>query len=77
MKSIHTTRQEKLCMLLRHARKKEGLTQEELAQRLGKYKTYVSKYESGERRLDTLEFIDVAEMLGVDAASIIEAVSKV
>jgi transcriptional regulator with XRE-family HTH domain len=76
MKSIHTTRQERLCMLLRHARKKAGLTQEELSLRLGKYKTYVSKYESGERRLDTLEFLDVAEVLSVDAASIVKAVLK-
>jgi transcriptional regulator with XRE-family HTH domain len=74
MKSIHTTRHEKLCMLLRHARKKAGLTQEELNQRLGKYKTFVSKYESGERRLDVLEFIDIAETLQIDAASILNAV---
>lgn len=31
MRSIQTTRQEKLCMFLRHARKKAGLTQEELS----------------------------------------------
>ncbi|MCB5173766.1 helix-turn-helix transcriptional regulator [Microvirga sp. SM9] len=74
MKSIHTTRQERLCMLLRHARKKAGLTQEELNQRLGKYKTFVSKYESGERRLDIMEFIDIAEALDLDPASVLKAV---
>lgn len=63
-------------MLLRHARKKAGLTQEELNQRLGKYKTFVSKYESGERRLDVMEFIDIAEALGLDAASILKEVRQ-
>lgn len=58
-------------MLLRHARKKAGLTQEELNKKLGKYKTFVSKYESGERRLDIMEFIDVSEALELDPASII------
>lgn len=61
-------------MLLRHARKKAGLTQEELNQRLGKYKSFVSKYESGERRLDVMEFIDIAEALDLDAASVLKAV---
>ncbi|MGO4571315.1 helix-turn-helix domain-containing protein [Microvirga sp. 2TAF3] len=77
MKSIHTTRQEKLCMPLRHARKKADLTQEELSERLGNYKTYVSKYESGERRLDTLEFMEVAEALDDDPASIVSEVMKI
>jgi transcriptional regulator with XRE-family HTH domain len=71
MKSIQTTRQEKLCMLLRHARKKANLTQAQLEKRLGAYTGYVSKYESGERRLDVVEFMIVAEALELDPASII------
>jgi transcriptional regulator with XRE-family HTH domain len=74
MKSIHTTRQEKLCMLLRHARKKAGFTQEELGKRLGKYKTFVSKYESGERSLTVIELIEISEILEIDPLSIMKAV---
>jgi ribosome-binding protein aMBF1 (putative translation factor) len=74
MRTIHTTRQEKLCMLLRHARKKTGLTQEELAKRLGRYKTFVSKYESGERELTVVELIEITEVLEVDPLSIMKAI---
>jgi transcriptional regulator with XRE-family HTH domain len=73
MHSIHTTRQEKLCMLLRQARKKAGLTQAELEERLGAYKGYVSKYESGERQLSLIEFLSVTEALDMDPISIIKA----
>jgi transcriptional regulator with XRE-family HTH domain len=51
MSSFEPTQQDKLCMLLRHARKKAGLTQIQLEKRLRTYKGYVSKYESGEREL--------------------------
>jgi transcriptional regulator with XRE-family HTH domain len=74
MKPIQTPRQEKLCMLLRHARKKANLTQVELEKRLGAYKGYVSKYESGERELTVIELIEIAEVLEVDPLSIMKAV---
>jgi transcriptional regulator with XRE-family HTH domain len=74
MKSLQATRQEKLCMLLRHARKKAGLTQVGLEKRLGTYKGYVSKYESGERELTVMELIQVAEALDVDPLSVLKAV---
>ena len=76
MRSLQTTRQEKLCMLLRHARKKAGLTQFELGGRLGAYKGYVSKYESGERQLTVIELLAVAEALKIDAAGIVREVLK-
>ncbi|WP_246529447.1 helix-turn-helix domain-containing protein [Microvirga zambiensis] len=60
-------------MLLRHARKKAGLTQIQLEKRLRTYKGYVSKYESGERELTLREFIDIAEALGVDPLSLMKS----
>jgi transcriptional regulator with XRE-family HTH domain len=74
MRSIHTKRQEKLRRLLREARKAAGLTQVQLAERLGVYKSYVSNYETGERRLDVVEFIAVAEAIAIDPESIINGV---
>ena len=65
-KSIHTERQKRLVALLKAAREKAGLTQIQLARRLGKYRTYVSKYETGERQLDVVEFLAVAEALGLE-----------
>jgi transcriptional regulator with XRE-family HTH domain len=75
-KSIHTNRQERLRALLKAARKKAGLTQDELAERMGAYKTFVSKYERGERQLDVIEFIAVAEALKLDPRALIDQVMR-
>lgn len=47
-------------------RKRQGITQEELARRLGLHKQFVSRIELGERRLDVIEFLDYSEALGVN-----------
>ena len=52
--------------LLKQERKSQGLTQEELARRLGHPQSYVSKYELGERRLDFVETLYVCDALGID-----------
>jgi transcriptional regulator with XRE-family HTH domain len=52
--------------LLTDARIDAGLTQQELAGRLARPQSYVSKFESGERRLDVIEFIEVAEALRLE-----------
>ena len=52
--------------LLVAARKKADLTQAELSSRLNRPQSFVSKYERGERRLDVVEFHEVASALGVD-----------
>ena len=52
--------------LLIEARERRGLTQTDVAQRLGKPQSFVSKYERGERRLDFVEFVVLAEILEID-----------
>jgi DNA-binding XRE family transcriptional regulator len=49
---------------LREARKSAGLTQEEAARRLGKPQSFVSKCESGERRVDFVELLAFVELYG-------------
>jgi transcriptional regulator with XRE-family HTH domain len=48
------------------ARQNAGTTQRELADRLGKPQSFVSAYETGQRRVDLLEFIIIAKALGAD-----------
>lgn len=69
--SIHTTRYRFLRDFLTEARKSQGLSQEALAEKLGRVQTFVSKYERGERRLDVVELLDVAEALELDATKLI------
>jgi transcriptional regulator with XRE-family HTH domain len=54
--------------LMVDARKTAGLTQAELSLKLKRPQSFVSKYERGERRLDVVEFADVAKALDVDPA---------
>lgn len=49
---------------LREARKLAGLTQAEAAARLGKPQSFISKCESGERRLDVIELKAFAQLYG-------------
>ena len=64
-KSIHSAEQARLQRLLREVREEAGLRQTELAERLGKPQSFVSKYESGERRLDLTELHQICEVLGI------------
>jgi transcriptional regulator with XRE-family HTH domain len=58
--------------LLKAARKKQGLTQWQLAERLGCQQPLVAKIERAARRLDVAEFVDVAQAIGVDPSKIIK-----
>ena len=52
--------------LLVQARQQAGLTQQQVADRVGQRQTFVSKFELSERRLDPAEFIQVSRAIGVD-----------
>jgi transcriptional regulator with XRE-family HTH domain len=54
------------------ARKESGFTQQQLADRLDKPQSFVSKYERGERRLDVVEFLWVAKAIGIDPCSLLK-----
>ena len=64
-KSIYTSEQAKLQLLLRRIRRDAGLTQEDLAAKLKRPQSFVSKYESGERRLDVLELREICSTMNV------------
>ena len=61
----HTKRYARFCSLLRCLREEAGLFQSELAARLGKPQTFVSKVELGERHIDFLETLDFCRACGV------------
>jgi ribosome-binding protein aMBF1 (putative translation factor) len=65
-KSVFTEKYERFRERLVSGRKAAGLTQMQLAERLSRPQSFVSKYERGERRLDVVEFLEVARAIGVD-----------
>jgi transcriptional regulator with XRE-family HTH domain len=66
MKSNLDDTYERFQSLLLEARKASGLSQQEVADRLGRPQTYVSKCELGTRRMDVVEFLEIAEVIGFD-----------
>ncbi len=56
---------------LRAARVSRTWTQKELANKLGQRQSYVSKYETGERRLDFIETVRIARVLDLDLVKLI------
>ncbi len=70
-KTLRTPRQQRLRELLADVRKARKLTQADVAERLGRPQSFVAKYEGGERRLDIVEFVEVAEALETDPCALL------
>ncbi|MDK2742124.1 MAG: helix-turn-helix domain-containing protein [Nitrospira sp. BO4] len=75
-KSAFTKAYESFRNILIEARKSAGLSQTELSSRLSRPQSFVSKYERGERRLDVIEFLEVAKAIGKDPQMLLRQISK-
>lgn len=70
-KSVWQQKYKTLYSELRAIRNAAGLTQIQLAEKLNKPQSYVSKYESGDRNLDFIEVLDVCHACNTDPNTII------
>lgn len=77
MKSIHSAPYIHLLKLLVERRNEAGLSQSQVAEKLGRPQSYVSKFERGERRLDVIEFLEVCRHLDTDAYALLRSVELV
>jgi len=73
-RSVFLGSYDKMLGLLVEARKAAGATQVELAKRLKRPQSYVSKFESGDRRIDLVEFIEICIALDTDPLPIVQTV---
>lgn len=62
--------------MLRARRRELGLSQADVADRLGLHKQFVSRVELGERRLDFVEFADFARALELDPATLMAGIQN-
>lgn len=76
-KSLRTEGHAALTQALIAARKASGLTQQELAEQLGRSQSFVAKIELGERRVEVVELVEIARILGVSTGSLIAPVEAV
>lgn len=70
--SMHSQKYQIFREMLVDARLKTGLTQVQVAEKINKPQSYVSKYERGERRLDFTEFVELAIVFEMNIATFIE-----
>ncbi len=75
-KSIFTNNYQMLLKLLIAVRKKAGITQQELAKKLGKNQSYISKYENSERRLDMIEVIAIMKAMDSNPVELMDNILK-
>ena len=75
-KTLGSPRQKALIEYIVSRREVSGLTQAEVAKRLGEYQSFVARLESGQRRVDVVEFLAVSEVLKFDPAKAIRNISK-
>lgn len=70
--SVFTKRYRLLLSILIALREDKGLSQHQLARKLKKPQSFVSKYERGERRLDVIEMLDILKVLEADPHDMID-----
>jgi len=76
-KTLRSARHRRLIEMLVEARERSGLTQSELASRLGRYQSVVAAIEGGGRRIDLVEFLEIADALEIDATVVLKAVRAI
>jgi transcriptional regulator with XRE-family HTH domain len=74
-KSLGSARHKALIALLIEKREAAGLTQAQLAEKLGEYKSFVARLESGQRRVDVVEFLNLAETLSFNVKDAIKRIT--
>ncbi len=71
-KTLRSPRHVRLIDLLVEQRKRAGLSQADLAEKLERYQSVVSSMESGGRRVDVVELLDIAEVIGLDVHALLD-----
>lgn len=74
LRSIRSLAHRALITALRDARKQAGLSQAEVARRLRRPQSFVSAYESGDRKIDVLEFLRIAKAVRIDPCELLRRV---
>jgi transcriptional regulator with XRE-family HTH domain len=69
-KTLRSPEQTLFLDVLKAARKSAGVTQQALADKSHRPQSFVAKYENGERRIDVVEFVEVATALELDPVAL-------
>lgn len=64
MSSVHSRAYRRLLERLKQAREEAGISQRQAAKAFGKAQPFISKCESGERRIDPVELLRFSRLYG-------------
>lgn len=75
-RTLGSPRHEALRAFVVSRRRRARLRQVDVAKRLGRYQSYVTLIETGQRRIDAVELVELAEAIGFDPKEAIKLIAK-
>ena len=75
-RTFSSPRHAALVAFLKKKRKEAGLTQAKVAKRLGRYQSFITDYERGQKRIDAVELFEIAEAIGFDPMEAFKVIKK-
>jgi transcriptional regulator with XRE-family HTH domain len=72
-RSLHSEDYRKLTAILLQARNDAKLTQQQVADALGRPQSFIAKVEGGERRIDLVEFVALSRAVGADPRTLLNS----
>jgi ribosome-binding protein aMBF1 (putative translation factor) len=76
LKHLRSAKHRALIAVIVKARRAAGLTQRQLADKLKRSNSFVWKIEAFERQINTLEFIEIARILGFKASTLLAEIDE-
>jgi len=76
-KTIHSARLRRLTEILTERRKEAGLTQADVARAMGRHQPFIANIESGQRRIDIVELMQLAEIMELNLHEVLEELKRV
>lgn len=73
-KSLHSKRHLMIAAALAEQRRSKGLSQAQVAKALGRHQPFIANIESGQRRLDLVELLELAKIIDLDVLALIKQV---
>jgi ribosome-binding protein aMBF1 (putative translation factor) len=77
VQTIRSKRHRFLVKAVVEAREQVGMSQAELARRLKQYQSWAARLESGERRIDVVEFLLLAEIIGFNPIKMLKEIMRI
>jgi len=73
-KSLHSKRHLIIAAALAEQRRSKGLSQAQVAKALGRHQPFIANIESGQRRVDLVELLELAEIIDLDVLALVKQV---